>query len=281
MITNKLNIPQIFIDCVENNREFQQNRYSVTELLQPTQCIQLIRKHFNEIDEDAADLIPALIGTAVHKMLQEKTPEENAEVKLETQFKNIQLVGILDYLDLKNLLITDYKVTSVYKYQAQEFDDYYKQGALYSLLVYLIYDVKIKKVNFQLLLKDWSKIKALTTNNYPASPIVKVEYDINDSDFDFIIEWLNNKLLELSSNKNECSDSDRWYTGKKYAVYKKAGDKRASYITNDEIDAHNYITNKCDGAAEIQVRQGENIKCKYYCKARSVCPQYEKIRRNE
>ena len=41
-----------------------------------------------------------------------------------------------------------------------------------------------------------------------------------------------------------CTDEDRWYTGTKYAVYKKVGDARAAYVADTEKDAHNYITNK-------------------------------------
>jgi len=54
-------------------------------------------------------------------------------------------------------------------------------------------------------------------------------------------------------------------------VFKKVGDKKAAIVCDSEQEAHDYITNKCDGAGEIQVRKGECLKCKYYCKVSKWC----------
>ena len=93
-----------------------------------------------------------------------------------------------------------------------------------------------------------------------------------------IEKWLRNKLQEIEYGWKflpRCTDEERWYTGTKYAVYKNVGDKKAAYVTDSEQDAHNYITNKCDGAGEIQVRKGEYLKCKYYCNCSKFCEKGE------
>ena len=125
-------------------------------------------------------------------------------------------------------------------------------------------------------MKDWSKIKAANSSNYPSSAIYVWKYTIQDSDYDFIEQYIKNKLDEINTAiatgvLPECSDEDRWYTGTEYAVYKNAGDKKAAIVCDTEEEAHGYITNKCNGAGEIQVRKGEYLKCKHYCNCSKFC----------
>lgn len=274
--TNKLNLPEVFSNCFKNeDKETIENRYSVTEILGSIREILLYRKYRNEITVDISDKIPALFGSAVHKILEEnKTDDCEAEVKLEIKFGNNTLVGIIDSLNLKELLIEDYKTTTTSKVSKNDFSDWYHQDMMYAYMVLIIYDVKIKKLKNYALLKDWSKIKAATSTNYPQSPIFIWEYNVQDSDYDYIYKFIKNKLADIHEHKNnlpECTDEEKWYTGTKYAVYKNVGDKRATIVCDTEQEAHDYITNKCNGAGQIEVRKGENLKCKYYCDCAKFC----------
>lgn len=254
----------------KEKREIKDNRYSVTELLSPTREIQLTRLHYSDIEEDISDMIMALFGTAAHKILEENSDDNNSEVKFEAKVGDCEIVGVADLITED--AIEDYKFTTTTKIQRKDFEDWRLQGLAYAWLNFLkTGDIK-RKLRFHALLKDWSKIKAANTPNYPVSPIYTWEYDIQDSDYEFIEKYIKDKLKDIKENKNpQCSESERWYTGDKYAVYKKAGDARATYVADSEEDAHNYITNKLGGAGEIQVRKGESIKCKYYCKVCKWC----------
>jgi len=271
MVTNKHNIPEAIVKFAESKEktEYKPNRYSVTELLLPTREIQMLRLHANELEEDVSDMIMALFGTAAHKILEENATE-NAEVKFETQVGEDTIVGIADLITAD--AIEDYKFTTVTKVQKQDFEDYRKRGLIYAWLNFLKTGELKRKLKFHMLLKDWSKMKANVVTGYPASPIYTWEYNIADSDYDYIEQFVKEKLKDIKENKNpQCDDSERWFTGNKYAVYKKAGDARAAYVADTEEDAHAYITNKCNGAGEIQMRPGDNIKCKYYCKVSKWC----------
>ena len=272
MVTNKHNIPEAIVKFAESKEktEYVENRYSVTELLLPTREIQLLRLHNGELEEDVSDMIMALFGTAAHKILEENAPSENAEVKFETQVGEFTIVGVADLITED--AIEDYKFTTTTKVQKQDFEDYRKQGLIYAWLNYLkTGDIK-RKLRFHMLLKDWSKIKANVITGYPTSPIYTWEYNIQDSDYDYIEKYVKDKLADIKDNKNpQCSDEERWFTGNKYAVFKKTGDTRAAYVADTEEDAHNYSSNKCGGAGEIQMRPGDNIKCKYYCKVSKYC----------
>lgn len=276
--TNKLNLPTAFTNFYQTTEEnIIENRYSVTELLKPIQEIILFRKHANEIYRDVADCIPALFGTAVHELL-EKNADENvlSEYKFEQEFYGKVLVGKCDVLDLSNLEINDYKTSSASKVMKGDFSDYYKQDMMYALMAMIKFDVKIKKLRNYILIKDWSKLKANVMTGYPQSPIYTWEYDVQDSDFDYIRDFIKNRFAEIDEGIKDCTLEEKWYTGDKYAVYKKAGDKRAAKVLDSEQEAHDFITNQCGGAGEIQVRKGENLKCKYYCDLKNFCSQYRK-----
>lgn len=268
MVTNKFNLPQALVNLVKE-KEYQENRYSVTELLNPTREILLTRKHAKEIEFDVSDSITALFGSAVHKLLEE-ADSENAEVKMEYQMGQDTIVGITDKIEGDT--IVDYKTCSVSKIQKQDFSEWRDQGLCYAWLIYKLTGEIKRKLRFYGLLKDWSKLRCFKSPNYPVSPLYTWEYDILDSDYDYIENKIEQKLKDIKSgNMEQCSLSDRWYTGDEYAVYKNVGDKRAAYVATSEEDAHNYISNKLGGAGEIQVRKGESLKCKYYCKVSKFC----------
>ncbi len=271
MVTNRYNLPQALVNLVKE-KEYIDNRYSITELLGPTREILLSRKHAKEIEVDVSDTIAALFGSAVHKLLEE-ADNKNAEIKMEYTLSNdITIVGVTD--KVSDDAIEDYKTTSVSKVQKSDFSDWRDQGLGYAWLWWKIHGEIKRKLKFHALLKDWSKLRSVNSSNYPLTPIFTWEYNITDSDYDYIEEKIKNKVAEIQSGKLlKCTNEEKWYTGDKYAVYKNVGDKRAAYVADTEEDAHNYITNKCNGAGEIEVRKGECLKCKYYCKVAKFCEE--------
>ena len=287
-ITNKLNLPEAFTNYASGDDGHQpvEDKYSCTEILGSIREIILNRRHYNEIEVDVSDMIPALFGTAVHQVLEQNAPilesDIESEYSVSEQFGNNTLSGRIDLLNLKELAIEDYKTCSANKVIKQDFQDWYMQGMEYAYLVYLIKGVIPKTLKFYALMKDWSKIKSATSTNYPASPIYVWKYNIKDSDYDFIERYIKEKLSLLEQYKDVdddqlpmCSDEERWYTGTKYAVFKNAGDKRATMVCDTEQEAHDFITNKCGGSGEIEVRKGEYLKCKYYCSCCKFCQKGE------
>lgn len=57
MITNKLNLPQPFVDAATSDHRYTVGRYSVTEVLGGTCEAILKRRHENEIEDDVADRV--------------------------------------------------------------------------------------------------------------------------------------------------------------------------------------------------------------------------------
>ena len=278
MVTNRYNLPQALVNLTKD-KEYIENRYSVTELLLPTREIILNRLYADEIEKDVSDVIPALFGTAVHNVLEANTPLLKGlltEQSLECQFGEVTVSGRIDLLDMNNLEITDYKTCSVSKVMREDFEDFKLQGLAYAYMVWKRLGLIIKRLKFPCLLKDWSKIKSASSSNYPSSAIYIWKYDVQESDVDFIERYIKNKLKDIHDAEISlpmCTDEERWYTGTKYAVYKHAGDKKAAIVCDSEEEAHGYITNKCDGAGEIEVRKGEYLKCNHYCDCCKFCEE--------
>lgn len=272
MITNKQNLPQAlinFYNAKNKDREYVQNRFSVTELLMPTREIQLTRLHASEISEDSSDIVMSLLGTAVHKILEENATD-NAEVKFEVNIGDDVVVGISDLITED--AIEDYKVSSVSKVMRKDFEEYRLQGLMYAYLNYVKTGEMKRKLKFHVLMRDWSKLKANKVNDYPMSALYLYQYEIQESDYIYAEKYIKEKIKDIKQNRNAvCTDKEKWYTGDKYAVYKKIGSKKANAVLDTEQEAHDYITNQCDGAGEIEVRKGECLKCKYYCKVAKWC----------
>lgn len=282
MITNKLNLPESFVNYANrDDHEVVENRYSVTELLKSTREILLYRKYAGKINKDVSDLIPALFGTAVHNILEQSTPlycDMFTEEPVECEIDGTTISGRIDLLNLRDFLIEDYKTCSVSKIMKQDFDDWKMQGIMYAYLLFKQRGIILKGLRFYALMKDWSKIKCATSANYPSSAVYVWKYDINDSDYDYIEQWFRSRIQEINNHLinntlPECTSEERWNTGDKYAVYKKAGDKRAYKIVNSEEEAHQLITDELGGAGEIEIRKGEDLKCNYYCDVCQFCKE--------
>lgn len=279
-ITNKLGLPDSFVNYAsKDTHEYKEHRYSVTELLLPTREILLNRKYANDIEVDVSDTIPALFGTAVHSVLENNTPllgGQLCELSVSCTIGDDILSGRIDLLNDKDDSIEDYKTCSVSKIMRQDFEDNRLQGLMYAYILFVKTGHVYRNIKIWNLLKDWSKIKAASSSNYPQSPIYPWFYKVEDSDIDFIEKKIKDKLKEINeaietNTLPECSDEEKWYTGTKYAVYKNVGDKKAAIVCDTEEEAHGYITNRCEGAGEIEVRKGEYLKCKHYCNCSKFC----------
>ena len=118
-ITNKHNIPQVFVNAVERHIHNGAD-YSASQMTKPGRMVILENRHKDEIVEDVLDRIWALFGTAVHSVLEEgEESQALVETYFETTLSNgIRISGITDHY--KNEEISDYKLTSVWSYVFME-----------------------------------------------------------------------------------------------------------------------------------------------------------------
>lgn len=285
-ITNNMKLPQPFVDAVDSDYQYRDKRYSVTTLLKPVREIMLLRRHNNEIECDVSDMLWAIMGTAMHSILENSTEGKHLlkEKPLEIQVGEYVLSGRNDLYNTRSFTVVDYKYTSVWKYILKDFEDFKMQGLMY---VYMLQQLgyKAKKAEFILCMKDWQKSKAKYDKSYPQCQIQKVQFTFTDADMVFIKNWIADKFEQIKQaelleddNLPLCSAEDRWNSGSKFAVMKN-GRKTALRVLDTRQEAENY--KNTNGGDYIEERKGEDKKCQEYCNCCEFCKHYKECVKND
>lgn len=282
-VTNKLGLPQPFVDAVTREYSYKEKQYSATAILKGSMQTILERRYDDEIEVDVSDMVWLIFGTAVHSVLEngKETDSQLKENKIVIDINDYKLSGIFDLYDAKTKTVTDYKTGTVWKVMFNEWDDYRKQ--------LLIYAYMLKTIGFEcehgeivMLLKDHSKTKASTDASYPPNSVHIQHFDFTQKDFEEIEQFIFAKFEELKRCEQlsddelpPCTDEERWHKGDKWAVMKQ-GRKTAIKLCDSEAEAQSYIEQKeLDNKHFIEFREGKDGKCADYCNVSKWCPFYQ------
>jgi hypothetical protein len=77
-LTNRNDLPETIINVIKRP-EYNKGKsnMSVTELLNSPRIVQLKRKHWDDLTEDASDMVWSIFGTAIHGVLEHGNRREN------------------------------------------------------------------------------------------------------------------------------------------------------------------------------------------------------------
>lgn len=294
MLTNRLGLPQPFVDAATSDYTPTEGRYSVTRVIgSPCEAV-LLRRHGGEVDSDVSDYVWAILGTAVHKILEnsQETDSQLKESFLEVPVgkfngREYTLSGIFDLYDDNTGTVTDYKTASVIKWQKGEFDDYRMQLLLYCWM--------LRKIGFDahdgeivMILRDWSNGKARFDKGYPQSQVQKVEFSFNQQHLNeaesYVRDWFGRvaEFEELDDGELEpCTPEQRWHRDDKWAVMRKSQKKAVKlFDSREEAVKHmDWLSNQASNKGRplyIEERRGDDVKCEMYCSVRDWCPLWAK-----
>lgn len=292
ILTNNLNLPQPFVDAATSDHEYKPYRYSVTEVLGGTCEAVLKRRHQGEQEEDVADRVWAIFGTAVHKVLQEA---EATDTQLQENWLSVpidgtpyELSGIFDLYDDSTGTVTDYKTTSVWTVTFGDFDKWRSQTLLYCWMLRK-HGFDARRGEIVALLRDHSQRKAMTEKDYPKHPVFRIGWDFTDEDFktaeDMLSRWFESLFLQDRCRDDElapCSPEQRWHKSDKWAVMR-SGQKKAVKLFDCKDNALSFMdwlanqpSNK-GKALYIEHREGEDTRCQSYCSVAQFCPYGRKF----
>ena len=280
-INNKLNLPQPFVDAVTKEYEYKEKQYSVTTILKDVREILLTRRHHNEIEQDVADMIWLILGTATHSIL-ENSQEADTEFKEEHFVEEVQngykLSGQADLYNAEEKMVTDYKTCSVWKVIYDDWEDYKKQLLMYAW-VFKKMGFEVEKGQIVAIIKDHSKTKAKVDSSYPQYPVYKKVFNFSEQEFKEIEEFIKDKFTQIEKYEKTaddqlplCTEESRWNDGDKYAV-KKKGNKRALRVYDTLKEAEEHL--KQDDNLELEIRKGEDKKCLEYCSCCEFCSYWK------
>lgn len=270
--TNNTGLPPSIVNAV--SRQFhRKGDYSITELLAPVQQVILKNRHDADITEDVSERIWALMGSAVHEVLQ-KGADKNTltEEMLSLEIAGKKITGQPDFYD--GSIIQDYKFTSawtlVYGDRAAEHE---AQLNCYAYL-FRAHFFKVEKVQIVYILRDWSKNKT-KDEGYPKAQVVVKDFSLwsDDKALRFITEKV--EALKAAEDANavlpNCTSAEQWRTSDVYAVMKE-GRKSAVKLFDVETDAESFAIKSGKGHTIVK-RPGEPKRCNEYCAAREFCEQ--------
>jgi hypothetical protein len=233
-ITNTSNLPESLVAAVtHSDRDREGCDYTITELLTPPRILALKHLHDAEIEEDAADRLWALLGQAGHEVLRragkgqgKAIVEERAVIEVTLAGRTYKIGGQLDYLQVTNAELTDFKFTSVWAIKDGIKPDWEQQLNLYRWLAWH-YGVTVDKLQIVAILRDWSVREAGRDPDYPQTQAQT--FEVRLWTWDQCETFTTARIAMHEAAKlilPECSSADMWEKPAKFAVMKN-GQKRA------------------------------------------------------
>lgn len=278
-ITNKHNLPEaIFRAATAYVRKPRNDRFSVSELSESPQLRALKMKHWDELQEDCADRLWALLGSATHYVLGNHAPDNSlSEERMVVQIPELEGIELSGQSDLyHNEIIDDYKITSVYAFLLGNKPEWTESLNAYAYL-HERQGFPVKGLRINAILRDWQQSKALQQADYPQIPFITVNIPLwaSQERLSYIVTRISE---HLAPTVRECNEIERWYKGDTFAIMKQ-GRKTAVRVLGSETEASQYLTDNNlfgDKNIYIEKRKGKYNRCEGYCIVSNLCPQWAK-----
>lgn len=271
IITNKYNLPQTIVNAVNRSNAKVEKRISVTDLIGSPLIRQLKLKHWDEIEVDASDMLWALLGSAVHYVLEKGAPADAvAEEKLEIESNSgYTIVGRTDLYH--NGIITDWKITSVWSFLLGEKPEWERQLNVYGYL-YMIRGIPVTGLEINAILRDHQKSK-IYDSGYPKIPFHHVDIPLWAPTESY--EYVMSRIRLHSQPADICTPEERWLRETTWAA-KFKGKKRAFKVEKSLDDLHCYLSDKQinPNTVIIEERTGVDARCVGYCDVSKFCPYW-------
>lgn len=264
--TNKFNLPQPIFNAVDRTQDdpTSDDWISVTTLIAPPLVRYLSKKYWNVLEEDASENLWALLGTAIHKVLQENANEDiEVEKKIRLTLPNgWTLTGVVDVFNKTEHLIEDYKVTSVWSFLLGDKQEWENQLNVYAYMLRL-QGYTIDKLRINAILRDWQKSKV--GDDYPQIPFISKEIPLWT--FEEQEKYVMERIKLFEGEARECTDEEKWKRGGEVALMQKGRKKALKLYSEEEIKNIQISDNQY-----FEKREVEYLRCKEYCRVRTVCP---------
>ena len=288
--TNKFNLPQTFVNVIHRPTYSKGKAHiSATEIINSPRIVQLKKKYWDEIEQDASEMVWSLFGSAVHNILEHgKGDNHVVEERLHLEFEGWRISGAIDLQEVEpngTITISDYKVTGAWAVMNEK-DDWHRQLNIYAWMVEKVKKVPVGKLQIIAIIRDWSARDATTKEGYPQSPVATI--DIPLWSFEEREAFMTKRIyehgtalfeMETDGDLPDCTAEEMWEKKTSYAL-KKDGNVRAKSVHETQEAAEEALikalgTAKKNEGFSIEIRQGERTRCKGYCQVAPFCNQYQ------
>ena len=278
--TNVHNLPQPIVAAITKSKYSRgDSDISVTQLIDPPRLVALTEQHKDKLVEDVSASVFAMLGTAMHNVLDGYTQTKHTKRRLYTTCRGWTVSGEFDYIDDDGVL-WDWKVGSVWEVMNELKDTREPQLNLYAMLASRE-GTTISGLKLGFILRDWSATNAERDSSYPQQPIAVVSLPLWNADT--ARAYLEERVRlhqEARITLPECTDKERWAKPTVWAAMKNQN-ARATKLFATENEALAWHQLQSD-ASQIKLvkRDGELTRCKRYCTVGKLglCSQYNKTK---
>jgi len=297
-LTNISNLPKAIERAVKNDPyDSSGSNISTTRLIAPPRIRVLEQRNFDLIKEDVSDRIFSLLGQSVHHII------ERAKLKIDISERRLfykddaitngwTLSGQFDYLTRDGNLI-DFKVTSAWAALdalTNGKDEWENQLNVLDFLcrknqkdlTRYKKEIKVKSLSIMAILRDWSKLKVMQSDNYPRKQVVMIPVRRWSEEQQEIYVKARIKLHQDAEQSKElpmCTAKERWRKEDSYAVMK---DNRKTawrvFATKEEAVQFLISQKMIEGkGCSIVFRKGEDVRCQHYCRVNEFCSHFMNV----
>lgn len=287
------NIVQDILD-IYNSRLYVRlgSDYSVTDLQKPPRIVALEERHRYKLEvKNIESILPALIGTATHEILQKYLRQcEQGDYMIERRMMSyihgIRLSGRFDILD-SGYNLTDIKVTKVWSYLNGGKDEWAEQQNIYKWML-AQEGIRVNSLNIMMVLLDWNNADTWQISNYPESRVQIIKLPMwSNKDIQELVEFKLIKLIDASKQLDNdlplCTPKERWARGEKWKLFRLPTHKRAIKTFDSESKAKNYLKvckrNDKDKFIKAVIKHETGMpwfRCENWCPVKDFCNQYKK-----
>lgn len=232
-----------------------------------------------------AEWMEKYIETTFDKSINNNVIQEK---RLSIEFNGWTLSGQFDRYNVKEKLLSDFKLTSTFSYMNKEHHDKYVQQL--SIYAYMLreHGYEVDKAEIIFMFRDWTASKSGWNRDYPPTQALSMEINLmsNEETEEFIRKRISlHQQVEESGVLPDCSPKEMWSTNDEYKIYKKVKGKVQKRCINggthpsyESALAHK---SKIEGTSldEFVIKHvpSERKRCASYCSVSEFCSQYKKF----
>jgi hypothetical protein len=282
-LTNIHNLPETFVNVLRRPSYTKGGaNISATELINSPRIVQLKRLNEEYLEEDVADRIWAIFGTAIHAVLEHgKDHNHLVEERLHAVLDGWSISGAIDLqiIEKGGIRVSDYKTVSVWSVMNEKIE-WEQQLNIYAWLVETVKKVPVTGLSIVAIIRDWNRRESTLKEEYPNAPVKEIEITVwpYEERTKFIQDRLrkhSEALLAAETKEDlpQCTAEEVWEKPTTWAI-KKVGGVRAKKVCYTEEEANDELEKAGKGYA-IEVRPGGRTRCENYCPVRDFCGQWK------
>ncbi len=274
ILTNKNNLPKRILDQISIPHQPKKDRISITDLIGCPRARTLLLERWEDVIWDYSDFLQTLLGISLHERqerIAENTEDIEAEVKFEDKFDNFVVVGKADNYTPSEETIRDTKVKAV---GVLKYESFLKECE-YQLNCYAyqrrIRGFPVSKLELDIYYRDWVKWQA-DKANLTRYAVMKKGRKTALKVFDNYIEadeWIRIQKINVNLFIEERKGNSEYPSlclDHSISLPLWTLDEQGDFIQG-QVELFNLDKMYCDD----EYKWRNNLRCKEYCKARTVC----------